>query len=271
MREFAFRGVVPLLLAAWTFIAAPPISAASRSIADIKIAAEKGDAQAQEELGDAFSMRLDSKQAEVWYRKAATAGLPTAQAKLGHMLFYRSRMSPGLPPAQKLTLGTESLKWLKPAANHGVHRAQADLATIYFEGRITKQDLVRTYMWGDLAAKAPITDASAAAGRAARDAAALQMSAKEIQTAQRLVKEFKPGQPSRPPSSSADTGIVLKGITGPADNRLALINNKTLSAGEHTQVKVGGEDLEIECVEVGEDFVVIKVGGHDHQLNLADR
>src|ERR1035437_6331527 len=78
-------------------LAAMPVSAQSPlpSLAHIKIAAEAGDPAAQDKLAEAFMMRADSEQAEIWYRKAAEHGFLHAQGRLGNMLLMHSRMSFG--------------------------------------------------------------------------------------------------------------------------------------------------------------------------------
>src|SRR6476619_1502614 len=49
----------------------------------LQAAAEKGDAQAQRRLADAYAGQLDSTNAVVWYRKAANQGDAQAQWQLG--------------------------------------------------------------------------------------------------------------------------------------------------------------------------------------------
>jgi hypothetical protein len=69
------------------------------------------------------------------------------------------------------------------------------------------------------------------------------------------VKGPAPGKP--PPASE----FVLKGIVGSANHRLALINEDILEVGEEGSVRVPGGHLRLQCLEIGEDYAVIKVEG----------
>jgi restriction system protein len=206
------------------------LDASSSSVAEIKIAAEQGDAEAQEKLGDAHTARMDVTQAELWYRKAAQAGRPTAQAKLGNRLLMRSRMGIGLDATTREKLGKEALVWIRPAARQGVARAQADLASILYDGKLAPQNLVEAFMWGALAAENPMNLVARTAGRTIRDAAVLKMTADQIREAQRRLAAFKTEtapQGGRPAVGLANQ-IQSKGITSAQPIRLASTNTKGL-------------------------------------------
>jgi hypothetical protein len=65
--------------------------------------------------------------------------------------------------------------------------------------------------------------------------------------------------PNKPPPASE---LVLKGIVGSASHRLALINDNTiLEVGEEGSVRVPGGHVRVQCMEIGEDYAVIKVEG----------
>src|SRR5260221_3545623 len=55
--------------------------------------------------------------------------------------------------------------------------------------------------------------------------------------------------------------VVLKGISGVAGRRLALLNTKTLATGEEADFKVNNQLVKIKCVEVREKSVVIGLEG----------
>ncbi len=55
--------------------------------------------------------------------------------------------------------------------------------------------------------------------------------------------------------------VVLKGISGTRGKRLALLNNRTLEAGEEAQFKVNNQLVTVRCVEVREKSVVIGLAG----------
>jgi hypothetical protein len=64
------------------------------------------------------------------------------------------------------------------------------------------------------------------------------------------------------------TQLVLKGITGPANRRLALINNQPIAAGETAFVKIGTGQVRIHCWEIGANHAVISVEGEPERKEL---
>jgi hypothetical protein len=65
--------------------------------------------------------------------------------------------------------------------------------------------------------------------------------------------------PDRPPPASE---LVLKGIVGSANHRLALINDDSImEVGEEGSVRVPGGHVKLRCLEIGEDYAVIQVVG----------
>ena len=63
--------------------------------------------------------------------------------------------------------------------------------------------------------------------------------------------------------------LALKGISGAAGDRLALINNQTLSVGETAKVKVRDARVDVTCKEIREDSVLIVVDGKVTELKLS--
>jgi hypothetical protein len=56
--------------------------------------------------------------------------------------------------------------------------------------------------------------------------------------------------------------LVLKGVVGSATHRLALINDNTiLEVGEEGSVRVANGHVHLRCLEIGEDYAVVKVEG----------
>jgi len=67
------------------------------------------------------------------------------------------------------------------------------------------------------------------------------------------------GAPLLPPPQFND--LVLKGLAGPKNNRLALLNNKTLGVGESALLKLGDHEVRVKCVEIREDSIMVSVDG----------
>lgn len=58
----------------------------------------------------------------------------------------------------------------------------------------------------------------------------------------------------------------LDGISGPPDHRLAIINYKTFEVGEKADVNTNAGRMNVHCLEIGTDSVVIIVGGTERRV-----
>jgi hypothetical protein len=79
--------------------------------------------------------------------------------------------------------------------------------------------------------------------------------------------------PAPPPNLQAAKAppaalLVLKGIVGSANRRLAVINNATLETGEESPVRVPDGRVRVRCLEIGEDYVLIRVEGEAQPKRL---
>jgi hypothetical protein len=75
-----------------------------------------------------------------------------------------------------------------------------------------------------------------------------------------------PNRPDRPPAPASE--LVLKGIVGAPNHRLALINNAILEVGEEDAVRVPGGHVRVKCLEIGEDYAVVKAEGEAQPKRL---
>lgn len=57
------------------------------------------------------------------------------------------------------------------------------------------------------------------------------------------------------------TNLVLKGISGTGDRKFALLNNQTLGVGETAKVKWHDGSVRVQCTEIRERSVVVKIEG----------
>jgi hypothetical protein len=95
----------------------------------------------------------------------------------------------------------------------------------------------------------------------------------------RIVEPVAPvsTQVSRPPVSLGPRVFpdepTLVGISGTGKQRLALINDQSLGAGETGKVRVGTTNISIRCVEIGADLVRIRIEGEetDRELRLKSK
>lgn len=57
------------------------------------------------------------------------------------------------------------------------------------------------------------------------------------------------------------TNLVLKSISGPANRRLALLNNQTLGVGESVKVQLDDRNVKVRCQEIRARSVLVQVEG----------
>ena len=67
------------------------------------------------------------------------------------------------------------------------------------------------------------------------------------------------------------TLIVLKGISGTPEHRLAIINNRTFAAGEEGDVVTRQGRIHIRCVEIKTNSVLIESNGQSRELTYAEK
>ena len=108
----------------------------ARAVVEWRPAASAGDADAQYNLGQAYTLGrgvpVDLAVAQGWFRKAAMQGHVAAQAKYGLVLFDQGKRS-------------EAAAWLDKATGWGEPRAQLVLGTMLFNGDGVAKDWPRAY------------------------------------------------------------------------------------------------------------------------------
>jgi hypothetical protein len=62
--------------------------------------------------------------------------------------------------------------------------------------------------------------------------------------------------------------LLLKGIVGSSTHRLAVINNEIFESGEESSVRVPSGQVRVRCLEIGNDYVVIRVAGEAQSKRL---
>ena len=70
--------------------------------------------------------------------------------------------------------------------------------------------------------------------------------------------------PPTPPSVE----LRLNGISGTADRRLAVINNRTFETNEEGEVPTNTGRVQIRCLEIKADSVLVRVGGERRVLHF---
>src|SRR5689334_1443734 len=109
------------------------------SLAETKLAAEHGDAVAQNKLGDAYASRGDFAGALPWYHKAADQGLADAQCNYADLLMRDISLTIDGKAAVRHENPVEASKWFYKAAMQSHAKAQFRLACFYRDGEVAKQ------------------------------------------------------------------------------------------------------------------------------------
>lgn len=106
------------------------------AIAEWRPLADRGDADAQFNLGQAYKLgrgvTANPGVAQSWYEKAAKQGHEQAQVNVGLLLYNNGRRQEAMP-------------WIRKAADLGDPRAQYILGTELFNGDLIAKDWVRAY------------------------------------------------------------------------------------------------------------------------------
>lgn len=239
-------------------------------LATLKAAAENGDAQAQDKLGDAYRGRMDEANALIWYRKAAAQGVAHSQSELGQILIGYAN-SPAATPKLQIEHAEEAIQCYLKAAQQGDKKAQLGLGRQFEVGKFLKQDYVEAYKWFALAAAGGSAfDPTAIGAKGARDALILKMSQEQITEGRKRVASFAPNQITKKelPEPAWVKEIKVQGFSGPATRRLVIINGQTFQRGDSSSVKAGNKTVTIRCIEVREASALISIEGLDGEREL---
>src|SRR3546814_664 len=127
----AWRGATPAAADVKAGVDAWNAGNYSAAIAEWRPLADKGDADAQFNMGQAYrfgkGVPKDLRITQSWYEKAAQQGHEKAQANLGILLFDTGKR-------------TEAMSWIRKAADRGDPRAQYVLGTALFNGALRSEE-----------------------------------------------------------------------------------------------------------------------------------
>ncbi|HVY70807.1 MAG TPA: hypothetical protein VHH73_12825 [Verrucomicrobiae bacterium] len=249
------------VILAMVFIQAAESPAGLPELAEMKAAAERGDAQAQDRLAYQYEWRGDMATAELWYGKAAAQGIANAQYHFGTLLLRRAKDWTGKIKAPKIA--EEAIRWYFKAARQKQPNALIDLGDFCAQGFLLKKDNVEAFKWYAVAQQ----DTSyryVAKGKL--DNLLLNMSRQEIEEGQRRANLYLAAK--EPVPSSPWERLRLAGISGPEKRRLATINGHTFAAGEEAIVKIDGREVLIRCVEIRPNSVIVQIDGQSEAREL---
>ncbi len=161
-------------------------------LAEVRRAAEDGDAAAQVKLGHVHwygdGVDQNYREAISWYRRAAEQGNVGGQLELGAAYWE----GVGVPQDH-----AEAARWLRRAAEQGDPGGQIGLGSAYWSGLGVPEDHVEAHMWFNLAGAQGNEGAVEA-----RDEVAEQLTREQLAEAQRRAREWFEG------STGEGTGAV---------------------------------------------------------------
>ena len=115
-----------------------------------RIAAERGDAEAQWSLGGMYESILNRDEGAKWELRAAEGGLVDAQHYVGRLHLYGYTY--GVNDPKGYNDPREAMKWLKLAANQGNVDAKDAIGIMYLNGWGVAEDHKEAYRWFLMAA-----------------------------------------------------------------------------------------------------------------------
>ena len=181
MRTLKYLLIAMLLISGCTSVFGQDYS--KKSVKELLLLAEQSDAEAQYNLGVRYEngrgVRKNQQKAFWWWRVASEHGHPQAQYNLGGMYY----LGTGVPKDYQL-----AVKWFRRCAEQGVAGAQFLLAGRYLFGEGVPKDYVLAYKWLYLSAAQGFKEAAEA-----RDKLDKVMTPSQINKAEKLAREFKPG------------------------------------------------------------------------------
>lgn len=219
-------------------------------LADLKSAAEAGDAKSQDKLGDIYRNSGDFENAVTWYRRAAPQGMLNSQYQLAHQLLSWAD-SPMVKKEVSVSHVDEALPWLLKAATRRHVRAQLELGRMYGDGRFLAKDLPEAYKWFCLAAEGAPMDIINT-GKSSRDSLILKMTQEQISEGNKRVAQFlaDPERHAAILEPSYFQHVKLQGIGGAPGHPLAIINGKTLAPNDSATIKLDGRSVKLQCLTV---------------------
>jgi TPR repeat protein len=139
------------------------------------------------------------------------------------------------------------------------------MGNFYEGGPWVKADYIEAYKWYRVASKQnPVIE------HMHLDRLVLKMTKEQIEQGERRAKQFVTHQTTQeelPPPQYLNQ-IVLKGIAGSNNRRLAIINGQTFEKGETGKIRIGQKFISLKCVDIQQTSVVIMVEGMNQPTEI---
>lgn len=240
--------------------AAPPrqLVRVPDDIVKLKQLADAGNLHAQLALAKRYAANGQFADSHASYLAAARTGSMDAIYQVGHNLL----LGAASPQAEQRVDAdpAEGIKWIYRAATNRYPAACADMALALQNGLGLQSNLPQAYAWLIL-----YGDLDRDRGPAAMERFALRMNTDTLLEGKRLAAQFRKSiWPGLQVATTARVLVPLKltGITMGGSTPLAVINRRTLGAGEATTLpREGGGTVTLRCLEIKKDCVRVEVSG----------
>ncbi len=253
-----------ILLAAQPFAQRPALhyeELTPAQLAEMRAAAEKGDAWAQDKYANTCEGRLDSTNAFVWYQRAAKQGVANSQANLARILITRALDGSGKIVSRKDA--DDALAWYEKAASYGNRRAQFELGRYYESGTVVLRDVVEAFKWYSLAT---VGGGHEIAARVSVQRVMRDMSLAELAEGKKRLEKFHLRL-----EPALENLIKLSSVSGPAADRKAVINGVELRKGDERDIQFEERAVKVRCLEVREKSARVAIEGVDRVKELQVR
>jgi len=246
--------------------------AALPDLAQLKIAAESGDAIAQFEYAQRIAI-TNAGERIAWIQRSAEQGYAPAQdAMAGHCagkLVFE--------PKTRRTLDREAVRWASRAAYQGFAPAQCHLSEYYDRGVGVAKASVAAYMWIEIAVRAVSggrNPTMAILYKGYRDARIARTTTADIAEGQRRAGQFAPVKFARMNPVEADlvfAELKLTGIYKIKDYTSVIVNNVRFLVGETKTIKLSDQTPELTCLAIEGKQAQFQIKDTTYQVTLTPR
>jgi len=256
------RSLGVLLLVMATATAAVP------DLAQLKIAAERGDPVAQFEYARKISLS-NPKEQFGWFLKSAQQGYALAQDAVA------ARLDNEFDPKKKPTAHREAARWASRAAFQELASAQAKLGRYYDRSIGVPKNPVTGYMWLQIAVLSTGGEkAIASMGyRAERNQMIARITSEQIAEGQRLADQFRLRE-FRGGINAVEADIIfgqlkLTAAYEVAGQKSAVVNNVRFTVGETKDISIDANPLRFKCAAVDAKSARFTLVGTDYEAPLS--
>jgi S1-C subfamily serine protease len=263
-RRYRFPRIVLLALAlvagAACQRAQPPSQAGTPvppkdELAQVQLAAQRGESASQRELGQRYlggdGVPQDPALAAYWWKKAAAQGDDVAQTALATLYFSGEGVEPDRGAA---------VRWWRQAAANGNGDAQTMLGWAYFNGVGASRDRVQGYAWTRLAADTGIERA-----RVNLAAFSRRLLGAELARARQLAGTLRARVRARQPPGVAQ-GRLQKVSEGTVflvgEDGSAVTANHVVAGCAQLRMRGRGGVASVRAADAGHDLALLHVPGH---------